>query len=138
LEFLEQNWHWVLLAVASGGLLAYESFRQRSRKDLLSPVEATLLMNREDAIVIDVRDTGEFGQGHVPNARHIPLPELDRRLSELDKFKERPIILCCASGARSATAQKKMAQAGFTRLYNLKGGLFEWERAGHPISKKRK
>ena len=92
----------------------------------------------EDAIIVDVRDQAEYAQGHIPDARHIPLGELARRSAELDAFKTRPLILCCASGARSATAMTQLARAGFERLYNLHGGLIEWQKAGHPVRRSKK
>jgi rhodanese-related sulfurtransferase len=70
----------------------------------LTPAEATLMMNREDALVLDVRETGEWSGGHITGARHITLGQLDKRLSELDKFKEKPIIVVCATGNRSSSA----------------------------------
>lgn len=138
MEFLQQNWYWAALAAASGAWLLVDLARSQGDKSMLSPVEATLLINREDAIVIDVREQGEYAQGHIPNARHVPLGEISRRAGELDKFKSRPVILCCASGTRSASALSQLKKAGFEKLYNLRGGLAEWEKAGQPISRKRK
>lgn len=138
MEFLQQNWYWAALAAASGAWLLFDLARSQGDKSQLSPVEATLLINREDAQLIDVRDQGEFAGGHIPNARHIPLAELERRNSELEKFKERPIILCCATGSRSAAALATLRKAGFERIFNLRGGIAEWEKAGQPLSRKRK
>ncbi|KAI5916765.1 rhodanese-like domain-containing protein [Thauera sp. 2A1] len=138
MEFLQQNWYWAALAAASGAWLLVDLARSQGDKSMLSPVEATLLINREDAIVIDVREQGEYAQGHIPNARHVPLGEISRRAGELDKFKGRPVILCCASGTRSASALSQLKKAGFEKLYNLRGGLAEWEKAGQPITRKRK
>lgn len=137
-EFLQQNWYWAALAAASGSWLLVDLIRNRGDKSQLSPVEATLLINREDALVIDVRESAEFAKGHIPNARHIPLGDLARRASELEKFRDRPIILCCASGNRSSSGAATLKKAGFEKLFNLRGGLFEWEKAGQPVSRKRK
>jgi len=137
-EFLQQNWYWAALASASGAWLMVDLIRNRGNKSQLSPVEATLLINREDAIVIDIRDPAEYAQGHVPNARHIPAGELARRSSELEKWKNQPLILCCATGARSNAALETLRKAGFDKLYNLRGGMMEWQKAGQPISRKRK
>ena len=104
----------------------------------VSPGEATQLINREDAVVIDVREAGEYNAGHLLDARHIPLGELAKRTAELDKFKDKPIILNCQSGARSASACSILSKAGFARVHNLEGGIAAWEQAGMPISRKRK
>jgi rhodanese-related sulfurtransferase len=104
--------------------------RNRGDKSQLSPVEATLLINREDAIVIDVREQGEYAQGHIPNARHIPAGELDRRSKEMEKWKDHPVILCCATGARSNSAGGALKQGRLRPVYNLRGGMMEWQKAG--------
>jgi rhodanese-related sulfurtransferase len=137
-EFLQQNLLWVGLAAASGAWLLVELIRQQRDKSLLSPLEATLLINREDAIVVDVRDQGEFDQGHLPNARHFPLADLERRVTELEKFRDRPLIFYCASGTRTVKAIAALKKAGFEKLYNLRGGLYEWEKAGQPTTRKKK
>ncbi|WP_418648383.1 rhodanese-like domain-containing protein [Thauera butanivorans] len=138
MEFLQQNWYWAALAAASGSWLLVDLARGRGGNGQLSPVEATMLINREDAVVIDVRDQGEYAQGHIPNARHIPAGDLERRGGELDKWKHHPLILCCATGTRSTSAATQLRKAGFEKVYNLRGGMMEWQKAGQPVSRKRK
>lgn len=138
MEFLQANWYWAALAAVSGAWLGADIIRNRGNTTQLSPLEATLLVNREDAVVIDVREQTEYAGGHIPNARHIPLGELERRSKELEQWKSKPIILCCATGTRSNTAMGKLGKAGFEKLYNLRGGMMEWQKAGQPVSKKRK
>lgn len=138
MEFLQQNWYWAALAAASGAMLLADSFRGGSARDQLSPVEATMLINREDAVIIDVRAQAEYARGHIPNAHHIPVNELEQRRSDLEKWKNQPIILCCVSGGRSNAAIGQLRKAGFERIYNLRGGIAEWEKAGHPVSRKKK
>lgn len=138
MEFLQQNWHWAALAAVSGAWLLVDLVRSSGGGSQLSAVEATLMINREDAIVVDVREQGEYAQGHVPNARNIPAGELSRRINELEKWKSRPLILCCGTGARSGTALAQLKKAGFDKVFNLRGGLMEWEKAGQPLSRKRK
>ena len=138
MEFLQQNWYWAALAVASGGWLSVELIRSRGDTSQLSPVQATLLINREDAIILDVREQGDYAKGHIPNARHIPLSEFARRSAEMEKWKGQPLILCCASGGRSESAGAQLRKAGFEKIYNLRGGMMEWEKAGQPISRKKK
>jgi len=137
-EFIQSNWHWAALAVVSGSLLILDMIRTRGSNAAVSPMQATLLINREDAEIIDVRSPAEFGAGHIANARHIPLNELDQRRGELDKFKDRPLIVCCQTGARSSSAVASLRKAGFEKAVNLQGGLMEWEKAGQPVTRKRK
>ena len=136
MEFIQQdwNWAWATLAAASGTLLLVTSLRGGGRG--LSPAQATQLINREDALVVDVRETSEWSAGHIPNARHIALGQLDKHMSELEKFKNRPVIICCASGNRSSTACGTLKRAGFERVFNLSGGLGAWTGAGLPVTTK--
>lgn len=138
MEFLQQNWHWALVAFASGGFLVFDTIRSFGNKAQITPLEATLMINREDAAVIDVRDQGEFAQGHVPNARNVPLAELDKRSAELQALKAQPIILCCASGTRSNNAATKLRKAGFDKIFTLAGGIYAWEKSGQPVATGRK
>lgn len=138
MEFLQDNWYWAALAAFSGGFLLFDGARQRGDKTSLSPVQATLKINREDAIVVDVREQNEFAQGHIPNAKHIPLGAIDKRAEELDAYKTKPVILCCAMGSRSSSAAQSLRKLGFEQVFNLQGGMSAWQQAGQPVSTKRK
>lgn len=100
-----------------------------------TPGEATQLINREDAVVLDIREEGEFHSGHIVNAIHIPLGFLKDRSAELEKYKSRPIIAACRSGSRSGKACSMLKKAGFEKMYNLKGGMMAWQHASLPIDK---
>lgn len=132
MEFISQNLFWVALAVVSGGMLFASMFTGGG----ISVTEATHLMNREDGIVLDVRETHEWSAGHIPNARHIALGQLGGRLSEIEKFKEKPIVVCCASGNRSSSACRTLRNAGFQKVFNLAGGIGAWTEAGLPTTTK--
>lgn len=100
-----------------------------------NPTEATQMINRQDAIVLDIREDGEFYSGHIVNAIHIPLGYLRQRKSELEKYKGRPIIAVCRSGSRSSSACAMLKKEGFENIYNLKGGMMAWQHASLPIEK---
>ena len=134
MDFMQQNIMWVMAAVVSGAMLV-ASFVRGAGKGV-SVTEATLLINREDALVLDVRETNEWSTGHIPNARHIALGQLQKHISELEKFKGRPVIICCASGNRSSSACGALKRAGFDRVFNLSGGLGAWTGAGLPVTTK--
>lgn len=138
MEFIQQNWYWAALAAVSGGMLAMDLIRNKSGARDLSPFDTTLKINREDALVVDVRTQDEFVRGHIAGARHIPLADLEKRVTELEKDKTRPIILCCQSGGRSTGAGGVLGKAGFQQVFNLRGGILEWERAGQPLTRGRK
>jgi len=133
-EFVRQNLLLIAVAVVSGLMLIVPMLRGgRGRR--VEPQEAVLKMNHEDAIVLDVREAPEYAQGHIPRARHIPLGELARRIGELEKFKDKPIIVACRSGHRSAGACGILAKHGFANVYNLAGGMIAWEAAHLPVEK---
>jgi rhodanese-related sulfurtransferase len=134
--FIKDNLPWVGLAVFSGGMLLWQTWQARGAGAGVSPMQATLMINREDAVVVDVREAAEYGGGHIPNSRHIPLSQFDKRLPELEKFKARAIIVNCASGNRSSSACGVLRRAGFDKVFNLSGGISAWDQAGLPITKK--
>ncbi len=135
MEFIQQNLMWVMLAAISGGMLLWQTIRGAGANNI-SVAEATLLLNREEAVVVDVRETHEWSAGHIPDAKHIALGQLGKHLSELEKFKARPLILCCASGNRSMSACHTLKKAGFERVFNLSGGIGAWTDAGLPVTTK--
>jgi len=85
--------------------------------------------------VLDVRDAKEFSEGHIPNARNIPLADLEKRVDEIARFKKKPVVLVCQSGNRSSRASAELAKAGFEKLHNLAGGIALWRKDGHPVVK---
>ncbi len=101
----------------------------------VSPGEATQLINREDAVVLDIREDNEYHGGHIVNSIHIPMGYLKDRQGELEKFKTKPIIAVCRSGNRSGAACSQLKKAGFDNIYNLKGGMMAWQHASLPIDK---
>lgn len=134
MEFINQNILLVSIVVISGlGLLW--PLLGRSNKNEVNPAQATLLINREDAHIVDVREADEFAGGHLPEARNIPLAKLADRVSEIEKYKDKPLIVCCAAGMRSAKGCGELSKLGFGRVYSLAGGVDAWVGAGYPIKK---
>ena len=98
--------------------------------ELISPQDASTLSAEKKAVIIDVREDGEWNTVHIPGAIHIPLAQLNNRLSELQPYKNSGIITQCRSGARSAKALDILKSAGFTHVINMEGGLITWHKAG--------
>jgi len=137
MDFILQNIWLVLLALLSGFMLFGGSLGGRlSGVRQVTPQEAVMLFNHEDALVLDVRENSEFNDGHIAKARHIPLGQLKSRLNELEKFKDKPIVAVCRSGSRSRHACSMLKKSGFDKTYNLAGGMVAWEQAGLPTKKK--
>ncbi|MGA7179072.1 MAG: rhodanese-like domain-containing protein [Thiobacillaceae bacterium] len=136
IEFVQNNLLLVGVALVSGGMLLWQSFGDKiSGVSQVGTAEATRLIN-DDALVLDVREDKEWAEGHLPNAKHIPLAQLPKRISELDKYKDRPVVVSCRSGHRSASACRTLKKNGFQQAHNLTGGIIAWEQANLPIIKK--
>lgn len=133
MEFIQQNIFMIALAIVSGSLLLVTSFRRGGGRGALTPPQATALINRENALVIDVRDAKEYAGGHLPDARSLPIAQIEELAGELDKYRDTPLILVCQSGSRSAAACKKLEKLGFARVHNLSGGVQAWSEAGLPL-----
>lgn len=135
MDFILQNILLIAVAAVSGIALLVLSYRQPGGGNALNATQATLLINRENAIVIDVRETDEYVAGHLPESRSVPVGSLDARIGEFDKYKDTPLILVCKSGVRSASALAKFRKQGYSKVHNLEGGIDAWRSAGLPLKK---
>ena len=137
--FLQKNpMNMVLLAtvIISGILLVRPMIARLMRPGQeVGPTEAVMLINRRDAVVLDVRDTAEYKSGHITNARNVPEGEIDARAKELDKVKTKPIIVSCGRGNRSAAIASKLRKLGFAEVVSLRGGIAAWQQANMPLEK---
>jgi len=136
MDFVIQN-IWLVLLVALSGFMLFGGglFGRISGVKQVGPQEAVLLFNHEDALVLDVREQSEWADGHITKAKHIPLGQLKDRLSDLEKFKNKPIVAVCRSGNRSGNACGILKKAGFDNVHNLAGGMMAWQQAGLPREK---
>ena len=136
MSFIQENWMLFVVLFLSGGMLLWPMLQRRfsTMKDV-GNLQVTQLINSANAALLDVRETKEYEGGRLPNAIHIPLSQLDGRAAELDRFKGRPVIAYCASGARARMAGAALAKHGFTDIYNLDGGVRAWKDAGLPLEK---
>jgi len=136
-EFIANHSSLAMAFVVISGLLAWTLWQGAGRGlKKLSPADATLLINREDAVILDVRSDGEFSQGHIVNAVNIPQKSVQEQLSKLEKYRNRPIITACRNGQAAAGVGNTLRKNGFEQVYNLAGGLIAWEGANLPLVKK--
>jgi rhodanese-related sulfurtransferase len=117
-------------------MLVWPLVRRGTGGPSVGTLQATMLINQKDAVVIDVREPGEFAQTHILNARNVPLGELEARIKDLERFKEKPVIVSCATGNRSGAAASVLRKHGFTNVVNLAGGIAAWQQAGLPTGKR--
>lgn len=101
----------------------------------VSPAIATQMINKEDAVVLDIRPKKEWVTGHITGARHIPMADLERRVDELSKYQTRPVIVVCNLGQTAGTASKMLKAHGFLNVVRLSGGMTEWKAQSLPVIK---
>ena len=101
----------------------------------VSPTESTQMINHDDALILDVRESNEYSEGHIINSLHIPLSGLKKRINDLDKHKTKKVIVACRSGHRSSQACATLKKEGFEHVFNLRGGVMVWESANLPLIK---
>ncbi|MGB3069987.1 MAG: rhodanese-like domain-containing protein [Ottowia sp.] len=133
MNFVMANWALILLALASGGMLAWPLISGGRSAGALTPSAAVHLMNREKAVVIDVCDAAEYAAGHIVGAKSIPMAELEEKLPKVVKNKAVPVIMVCASGVRSARAVGIAKKLGYEQAQSLGGGLKAWRDANLPV-----
>ena len=122
----------VMLAV---GLLATEFGRLTRKYKALSPAQLTQLINRENALVVDVGAIADYQAGHIVGAKHVAMSQFDPENKELAKVKELPIAVYCKTGQTSAQACDRLVKAGFKQVNWLDGGLEAWRGADLPLAK---
>jgi rhodanese-related sulfurtransferase len=132
-KFIIEHALLIAIVVLSGGALLWPALTTRGKR--VSPLEATQLINRGKATIVDVRDAAEFAGGHLIDAKNIPLKELTGRVTELEKFKSRTIIVVCQKGTRAGAAAAVLNKAGFTDVVCLEGGVAEWSKQALPLTK---
>jgi rhodanese-related sulfurtransferase len=136
-KFIAQPYHMFLIALAmvSGGMLIWPAISRGMGGTSVSTLQATLLINQKNALVVDVRDADDFAKGHLINARHIPMAEIGPRATEIERFKSRPVIVVCERGNRSDRAAAALRKQGFDQVFSLGGGVAAWQQAGLPLEK---
>ncbi|MFP5237412.1 MAG: rhodanese-like domain-containing protein [Acidobacteriota bacterium] len=107
------TWIWIIVFVVFLSVLAIVRVAGQV------PAEVAKKLLGEGAVIIDVRSPGEFGSGHLPKAINIPVEQVAAEVPRRVKDKERPLLLHCQSGMRSATAQRHLRALGYTRAFNL-------------------
>ncbi|WP_437184100.1 rhodanese-like domain-containing protein [Variovorax paradoxus] len=124
----------ILIALSSGGMLAWPLIRG-SGGGTLTAQGAVQLINRERAVLVDVREPEEFATGHMIGAKNVPLNQLDEKLASTVKNKNVPLLLVCATGARAQRAVTMAKKLGYEQAQAVAGGLKAWKEANLPVEK---
>lgn len=127
--------HWEMVSLFFILLTAVIFTEGRRGGETVSSTEATQLMNKEEALVLDVRESKEYGEGHITGSVNIPFAKVNERVSELNKHKEKPIIIVCKMGQHSGAVGKILKAKGFTNVKRLRGGLSGWQADSLPLVK---
>lgn len=136
MQFIINNILPISIALFSGAMLLWSFFGNRIRgiKEV-DCIAALQLINHKNALVLDIREDSDYKLGHILNSTQIPLGKLDERITDLEKYKEQPIVVVCRSGNRSGVACAALGKRGFTQAYNLTGGIVAWQKANLPLEK---
>ena len=136
MKFVQENLLLIAVAFVSGAMLLWPYVRRVGGGPSVNAVQATHLINREDALILDVRDPGEYGSGHILGAKNVPLSRIDAAGSEIAaKRRDKPVIVYCDGSNRATKAAAALRSQGFSRVLNLSGGLGAWQQAGLPVEK---
>jgi rhodanese-related sulfurtransferase len=135
LEYL--NRHPVLAGLAIAVALAVIAYEIRARKlsyAAILPQEAVQLMN-QGAQLYDLRDAAAFATGRISGARHLDASQHEHAAETLKKFKEKLLVLYCEDGTRATKLTRQLHASGFTKVFNLRGGLAQWRTEGMPLQR---
>ena len=137
IAFASQNTILVVAIVLVSLMLIHSLVGEKLRGySSISPAESTQMINRDNALMLDIRESNEYSEGHIINSLHIPLSGLKTRMKDLEKYKAGKIIVACRSGHRSSQACATLKKEGFEQVFNLSGGVMAWESANLPLVKK--
>jgi rhodanese-related sulfurtransferase len=123
-EFLTQQW--ILAAALSSVVIMLFMHETRKSGPSLSPQKAINMVNAEQGVFLDLRDAADYKQGHIVDAVHIPSGKLAERMAELEKYRNKPIILVCKMGQQASAAGKQLKGNNFEQVYKMTGGMMEW------------
>ena len=104
----------------------------------LGPAALTALVNRDNALVVDLRLQADFEKGHIPGSKSVQLSQFDPENKQLAAARSLPVVLVCKAGQASADAARRLRKAGFERVYVLDGGIGAWQQADLPLAKGRR
>ncbi|MBK8974023.1 MAG: rhodanese-like domain-containing protein [Hahellaceae bacterium] len=134
LEFIVR--HWELSSVFGGLLVALILVEKQRGGKSFSPQQTVLMLNRDEAVVLDVRDKKDLAEGSIAGAIQIPFSSVKERISELEKHKSKAVIVVDKMGQHAGTIVKQLKAAGFENVHRMAGGITEWKASNLPLRKK--
>lgn len=135
-EFVGNHvWLSLLFIILLAGLIVSELMRLSHKYRQLTPAALTLLINREDALVVDLSSYADYEKAHIPGARHVAMSQFDPENKDLAKVRDLPVVVVCKDGRTSAKAAQRLVKAGFQKVHILGGGMLSWKHAQLPVAK---
>jgi rhodanese-related sulfurtransferase len=128
--FLGQQW--ILVGLLLIFVFRFIQLEARRGGDKISSHQLTAMINNDNAVVVDVRESAEYGEGHIVDAVNIPFNKMAERITELEKYREKPLIVVDKMGQHSGAVGKQLLEAGFN-VVRLDGGMAEWKAASLPV-----
>ena len=135
MKFVIDNIFLIAVAFVSGAMLVWPMARRGAGGASVNTLQATQMINRQDALMLDVREQAEYAQSHILNSRGLPLSQIEARVGDIEKYKDKAVIVYCATGNRSSAAAAALRKRGFNQVFNLSGGFAAWQQAGLPVQK---
>lgn len=129
--------HWMLSGAFVALFIAFFVNEVKRSGQSISSQQLVNMVNQHRALVLDVRDTSEFSSGHITDAINIPHSSLQTRVKEIEKFKERPVVVVCKMGQHAGSMGTLLKKAGFKNVSKLRGGLSAWQAENMPLVKGR-
>lgn len=127
----------LVLAALTVAIIANEISRLLRGFKALRPAELTVLMNRENALVVDLRPSADYTKGHIPGSKNVQMSQFDPESKQLAPAKALPVVLVCKTGSTASDAARRLKKAGFENVYVLDGGIGGWLQADLPLVKGR-
>lgn len=132
-EFISN--HYILVSAFVFLLVAFVINEGKLGGAAITPTNLVNLVNREGAVLVDIRDTKEYSAGHIAGALSMPISSIDARIGELESYKDKPVVLVCKMGQHASAVGRKLKALGFENVRRLSGGMAEWTASSLPMVK---
>ncbi|HCH24115.1 MAG TPA: rhodanese-like domain-containing protein [Oceanospirillaceae bacterium] len=134
IEFSINHWDMVLALLATVAMLIFTERRKAAPS--VTPQQATVMGNNDDTLMLDIRSAADYKTGRVLNSKNIPFAELSKRMDDLQKHRDKPVVLICKTGQTAGSAANILRKDGYTKVYRMTGGMVEWTNQGLPLARK--
>jgi rhodanese-related sulfurtransferase len=131
IQFIGAKWYLFTAAIVL--LLLLMNHERRKGGASITPAQLTMLVNQHEGIVVDLREAGDYRQGHIADSINLPYTKLAERVAELDRHREKPVVLVCKFGQSAGPAAKTLKEKGFAKVFKLGGGISEWQGSQLPL-----